>query len=125
MTKVHEAFPSKYLKAADLSGREVPVTIARVEREKVGDDEKFCVYFVGKQKPLVLNRTNADSLAMLLGSDDFDDWPEGQVILYGTPVSFRGQSTLAIRIKAVPRRKLTEVEPPPNLGEHLNDEIPF
>ena len=48
--KMSEEFPSKYLKAADLQGREVRVTMAHVEREKIGDDAKPVLYFKAKPK---------------------------------------------------------------------------
>jgi hypothetical protein len=111
------------------------VTISHVVKEKVGDDEKWCLYFENRQKALVLNKTNASSIGMLTSSNDFNDWPGAQVLLYGTPVSFKGQTTEAIRIKAVPRKRAphpdevatrhNEADPPPNLGEQLNDEIPW
>ena len=50
--KISEEFPSQYLKAADLGGREVRVTMGRVEREKIGTDNKLVLYFKGKEKEI-------------------------------------------------------------------------
>jgi hypothetical protein len=36
--KISEEFPSQYLKAADLGGREIRVTMGRVDRETIGTD---------------------------------------------------------------------------------------
>jgi hypothetical protein len=57
--KISEEFPSQYLKASDLGGRDIRVTMGRVEREKIGTDNKLVLYFKGKDKGLVLNKTNA------------------------------------------------------------------
>ena len=48
--KVSEEFPSKYLKASDLNGKQVKVTISHVTREAVGDDDRLVAYFEGKKK---------------------------------------------------------------------------
>ena len=75
--KVNELFPSKYLKAPDLGGRETTVTIARVEARPVGRTKDICpvVFFTGKQKGLILNRTNARTIAEITGSQDTETWP--------------------------------------------------
>ena len=50
--RISGAFPSPYLKAADLQGRRVPVKILRVEMQDFGDEAKPVVYFEGKSKGL-------------------------------------------------------------------------
>ncbi len=67
--KINEAFPSNYLKAADLQDREVTVTMADVKMEKLGDDSRPVLYFRGKEKGLVLNKTNANNIASRYGDD--------------------------------------------------------
>ena len=64
---IDSAFPSKYLKASDLQGRNVTVKMGRVEQEKIGTDEKLILYFQGKEKGVVLNKTNANNVAALYG----------------------------------------------------------
>ena len=49
-----------------------------------GKEKKDVLHFKGKWRPLVLNKTNANSLAEILG-DDSDDWPGGNVVLYPVP----------------------------------------
>ena len=56
---INAAFPGEFLKAADLQGRQAAVVIDRVEMQKVGDDHKPVAYFQGKDRGLVLNKTNA------------------------------------------------------------------
>lgn len=97
---ISEAFPTKYLKAADLKDQQVRVQMASIEMEDVGDDEmKPVLYFVGKDKGLVVNKTNANNIAAAYG-DDTDDWMGQDLILYPTMVDFQGRSVAAIRVRA-------------------------
>ncbi len=96
-------FPSKYIKAADLKGREHTVVIARCEIEKLGDDNKLVIYFQNKEKGLVTNRTNADRIAYLYGSNT-DDWEGKEIILFTDIVSFQGKVMEAVRVKPPARR---------------------
>ena len=79
--KLSQVFPSKYLKADDLLGREVTVAIANCTMEKLDEDNKLVVYFVGKEKGLVCNKTNADRIAHYYG-DDTDMWKNKLVTVY-------------------------------------------
>lgn len=99
--KIGAAFPSKYLKAADLQGRRVPVTIDRVELEDVDDgDRKPVLYFRGTDRGLVLNRTNAAALTDHLGTDETDQWRGRRVVLFPTRVDFQaGASTRSASIQ--------------------------
>lgn len=101
--KMSEEFPSKYLKAADLQGREVRVTMANVEREKIGEDSKPVLYFKGKEKGVVLNKTNATTIGDAYG-DDSDDWYDQPLILFSVMVDFQGKVGPAIRCR-VPTAK--------------------
>ncbi|MEH2501202.1 arabinogalactan endo-1,4-beta-galactosidase [Bradyrhizobium sp. AZCC 1578] len=139
--KMSEEFPSKYLKAADLQGREVRVIMANVEREKIGDDAKPVLYFKGKDKGVVLNKTNAGTIADAYG-DDTEDWYDQPLILFSVMVDFQGKVAPAIRcrvptakdnkptredpISTSPRRMTGGVSD--NMvggGASLNDEVPF
>ena len=95
---INTVFPSNYLKAADLQKRKHKLTIFKCVMEKVGDEEKPIVYFVGKEKGLVLNKTNASVISSMFGPDT-DNWKDCQVILYPTKVPFQGKPTDAIRIE--------------------------
>jgi hypothetical protein len=119
--KISSAFPSSYLKAADLDGRTVSVKIDRVEMETVGDDSKPVLYFQGKDKGVVLNKTNANNIVALFG-DDTDDWVGQEVSLYPAMVDFQGRSVEAIRIKPRPAKKAAPAKP---LSDEISDEVPF
>lgn len=98
---INTAFPSNYLKAADLNGKAVPVTIHQVKIEKVGRDqqEKPVVYFMGKEKGMVLNVTNAKKIAQIAGSAETEDWGGTVIAIYPTEVEFGGETVEAIRVK--------------------------
>ena len=115
--RISSAFPSKYLRAADLQDRQVKVLMSRVETETIGDDDRPVLYFQGKEKGLVLNKTNANAISAVYG-DDTENWRGGEIVLFETMVDFQGKTMAAIRCR-VPARK-----PEPE-GSELNDEIPF
>jgi hypothetical protein len=96
--ELNTIFPSKYLKADDLKGREPTVVIASAEIEKLGNDSKLVLYFQGKEKGLVCNRTNADSIAYLYGTNT-DGWIGKEIVLCTQMVSFQGKVGPAIRIR--------------------------
>ncbi len=124
--KVSDAFPSNYLKASDLGGKVVPVTISEVKTETVGREKelKLVVYFDGKDKGVVLNKTNARKIVEIAGSDDTDDWTGTRVALYATEVEFQGDTVEAIRIKAPAQPKAVVRKPEP-VADLDADDIPF
>ena len=130
MPKVSEMFPSRYLKSSDLNGREAKLKISYLQDEDIGGESKHVLYFVGKQKGLVLNKTNARVIGQAYG-DDSDGWGEMEVVLYPTMVEFRGTATESIRVKIPPRtgRMLArdEQNPPPvtSAPAPFEDQIQF
>ena len=99
MPNINDAFPSKYLKAADLKGKSVALTVTKVASENIGDDLKLVVFFKGTDKGLVLNKTNANSIAAVTGSGDTDDWTGKKITLFPTKVEFQGKRVPAIRVE--------------------------
>jgi hypothetical protein len=129
--RVSDAFPSKHIKAADLNGRTVRVTIERYAIEEIGQEKsrKIVLYFRGKEKGLVLNKTNATNIELMHGPD-IDDWAGCDVELFTAMVDFQGRSVEAVRVKPVrPLKaapvsdfKSTERTPP---AAPLDDDVPF
>ena len=130
---VNTIFPSNYLKASDLGGAQVRVTIDRVEMETLGQgaqaQDRPVIYFAGKEKGLVANKTNMSAIAAVYG-DETDDWQGAEIVLFETMVDFQGKTTPAIRVKIPPRKPIVnkpaksfvnEASPPPI----LDDDIPF
>jgi hypothetical protein len=134
VANINEAFPSNYLKASDLKGGQPVVTIDRIEFEPVGQKKEMkpVIYFDGKDKGLVLNKTNARNIINLTGSEETDDWAGFSVRLYATHVEFQGESVEAIRIKAAPANgaapaaRRRPVEPAQAPASDIDDsDIPF
>jgi len=112
---IKDAFPSNYLKSADLGGRAVRVTIDTCTMEDVGDGEKPVLFFQGKQKGIVLNKTNASMVAELYG-DETSGWAGKVVELYPDKTQYQGRIVDCIRLRGV--------APPPS--EEVEDgEVPF
>ena len=111
--RMSEAFPSKWLKAADFKGRGVIATIDDVEMEKVGDDSKPIVYFRGKEKGLCLNKTNASVIVEDYG-DDTRLWKGKPIEMFPDKTSFQGKMVACIRVR-VP--ETPEDEAPPEADE--------
>ena len=72
--------------------------MANVEREKIGEDTKPVLYFKGKEKGVVLNKTNANVLSDFYG-DDTDDWFDQPIILFSVMTEFQGKSTPGLRVR--------------------------
>jgi hypothetical protein len=105
-------FESKYIGAWSLQGRDVTVTIARiVAAEIVGEggmkSKKPLVYFVGKEKPLILNKTMLKSLFDLHATFSARDLVGKRVTLYATKCQgARGGEVDCVRIRpTIPRSK--------------------
>lgn len=125
---IESAFPSHYLKASDLGDKSPVVTIDRIEVEPIGRDKEMkpILYFQGKDKGLVLNKTNAKKIAELTGSKDTDDWAGCQIRIYATETEFGGETVECIRVKAVGTTKAAPPKPKPEPVAVLEeDEIPF
>jgi hypothetical protein len=126
MANIDNAFPSKYLKAADLGGRDVVVQIDRVEIEPVGRQKEIkpVLYFVGKEKGLILNKTNSSKIKGIIGSPETDDWSGCKIKLYATETEFEGETVDTIRVKAAgPTEK--PVAPKPVTEDLDVDSVPF
>jgi hypothetical protein len=109
MPNVAEYFPSNYLKASDLKGASPIVAIDRVEYEAVGRSKEMkpIVYFQGKEKGLVLNKTNCNTIVQIAQSPVTEEWAGVKIQLFATMVEFQGAPVEALRVKA-PVRKATK-----------------
>jgi hypothetical protein len=120
--KISEEFPSQYLKASDLGGREVRVTMGRVEREEIGTDKKLVLYFKGKEKGIVLNKTNANTIGDAYG-DDTDDWYDQPLILFSIRTEFQGKPVDGLRCR-VPTPKDNRQLPPQRQADPISSGPP-
>lgn len=97
---INQVFPSKYLNALDLGQAKPVVTIANITMEEAnkGEPHKPVLHFVGKDKGMVLNKTNGQNIASIYGPET-DAWIGKPITLYTTFVDFQGQSKLALRVE--------------------------
>lgn len=130
--KGSDIFPSKYIKADDLNGRDVAVAIDHADIEKLGDEAKLVLYFKNKEKGMICNKTNFNRIAYLYG-DETDDWPGKEIVLTSEFVEFQGKTVKGLRVRAPKRqthistgRVPTKAESEnPGSGVALDDDIPF
>ena len=124
-----------YLKAEDLQGKTVRLSIERVTLEDIkGQDgqtqRRLVVHFAGRDKTMILNKTNADTLGSIFG-EDTDDWT-GAVILYPDTTMFGGKRVACLRLRAntAPKKVAPVVVEPEDetfsdLDAHADDDDPI
>jgi hypothetical protein len=106
-----QAWPSRYLTAADLSGRSFTATIRSIEFEKMQDgSEKPVAYFNKVKKGVVLNKTKGKFLAGLAKSMKFDDWLGLEVQVREGITSFKGDEVACIKFERSEKQKAKEVK---------------
>src|SRR3990167_4853508 len=103
MTDVNDVFgSSNFLKAEDLEGAELKLTISSVEireyEEKGYKKRKPVLSFHGTDKKLVSNKTNSLMIAEHHGSS-IEGWVNKEIIIFPTRVDFGGKMTDAIRVR--------------------------
>jgi len=129
--KVGGAFPGQYLKSADLQGRRVQVVIDQVTHEDIGGDQKPVAHFKGKDRGLVLNKTNANSIWGICGTDEMDDWSGVAITLFPSKTEYQGKRVDCIRIDppdvqvAAPARSRPAPPPTEPAQQMDDDEVPF
>ena len=127
--KMSDAFPSKYLKAADFP-TETRLIMNHVQMEALGqgDDQesKPVLYFKDVEKGLVLNKTNANAISDQYG-DDSAEWFGQPLILFKIKTNDpSGKMVDAVRCR-VPTAKdnkaaAAAVKPDP-ISSGLNDSV--
>lgn len=88
---------SRWLKALDIEER-VKVKIQKVSEEIVNDKEKLVLYFEGREKGLVLNRTNSLRLVASYGKET-DSWIGKEIELYRIMTTYKTEEVAAVRIQ--------------------------
>jgi hypothetical protein len=143
MTSWKTVFGS-YIKAEDLQGRAHTVSVESVTKEDVGKDGnkemKLIARFVGKDKALILNRTNAESFEHAFQTSDYESW-RGPLVLYPDTTLYGGKRVACIRVRPAaqsgqiptfnppttmfaptPQPSQPPLDAPPHITE---DDIPF
>ena len=113
--KLHEAYPSVFLKAEDITDREVTYIIDSVDLEEFGQgrdkEKKQILTLDGEEKRLILNRTNAKTIGKLHG-EETDTWPGKTIILTTREIEYQGNVAPAIRVSG----RVPQPKPPENTG---------
>lgn len=111
-----KAFNPNYIGAYSLEpGQELIVTIAGVRKEGVmnadGREEECLVAHLKGQKPFILNKTNAKTIATVAGSNYIEDWAGKQIQLYVAKVKAFGQMVDALRVRDFPPKQKQKLNP--------------
>lgn len=96
-------FPSEYIGAADLKGKDVGLVIHHVEVQNLrlqggGTKRKPVVFFEKTDKKLVLNKTNARVIAAQHGNEA-DGWAGKRIVLYPTTTLCGGGMVPCVRVR--------------------------
>lgn len=132
---IDDVFKGRFLKAADLGDKRPIVTIKNAKLETVDEETKIIVFFDRVPRGLILNVTNANAIAEICGTRNYDEWQGYQIRLIKTKVDFQGKRVDAIRIEKPP----TDSKPAPKAepessaafpdeepaGADASDDIPF
>lgn len=114
----NDLFPSRYLKAADIAGGEYldlvikDVSVESFTNKKGQDENKPVVYFKGNAKPLILNKSNSNTLFQQLGSDT-DEWFGKTIRVSSYEGESFGEPAMLLRIK-VPDQRAAQDRPAPS-----------
>jgi len=114
-----------YIFAFDLNGKDVTVTIARVEQGSLASaggrkTKKPVAFFEGKEKGLALNATNCKTIAALYGNY-VEKWVGKSVTLYPTTTQMGGETVECIRIRPmVPKQRSTGKSRPDPADHHID-----
>jgi hypothetical protein len=97
MANINDIFSGGFLKADDLQGKTVPVTISKVEVKDFDDGKKLILHFANKDKALVANKTNSNIIAEMFGNET-DNWEGKKIKLTTKKVEFQGKLVPSIRV---------------------------
>ena len=94
---VNAIYRSSYMRADDLKGRTGKYTISACKAEVVGENKRLVLAFSNNDLPLVLNKTNATTLAELYGPET-GGWEGKAIKLVPSDTSYQGKMVKCIRI---------------------------
>ena len=97
---VNDVYPSKndHLKAGDLNGHQVKVTIEGMEIAEFTEGNKIVLKFAGKDKTMVMNKTNSRKVAEYYG-DDTDGWMGKEIVIYPDKTEFNNAMVDCLRVR--------------------------
>lgn len=108
MPDYRKLFTGKYLASPDLGQGEPTVEIARITCEVVKDEEKktererWIAFFKGKDKGMLLNRSNSILIAAICKSDKTEDWIGHSITIGVRKVKMGGDLVDGLRVIGSP-----------------------
>jgi len=133
MPDISQMTESKFLKRSDVgAGKLLTITDCvqmNVAKANEAAEMKWCLNFEEVDKPMVLNRTNAELVGMITGERNSDNWGGMKIVAYDDPsISFGGKLVGGIRVRA-PRGPAAQrppiAKPAPTALDQEEDDIPF
>jgi hypothetical protein len=104
MVTREEAFPSRWLQAADFPKPAVLEIVETTQETVRGNDglsvKKLTLHFRGQRKALICNVTNFNAISQITGESDSDNWIGHSIELYATTTAMAGKTTPCIRVRA-------------------------
>lgn len=93
-----------YLGSWDVpEGSDLVLTIDHPERNEVqnqqGKENKLVIHFKEDYKPMILNKTNSESISKAVGSKKVEDWCGNRISIYVKEVAAFGGTTDALRVR--------------------------
>jgi hypothetical protein len=122
MPRRDQVFPSQFVKSSDLKSGSAIVTIkqARIEpvRAQDGVKDMLVLSFLETRKKLIVNVTNFDTIAAIVGDDETNTWPGTRIELFRSKTEMGNQSVDCVRVRA-------PTKPPKASPDEIDDSIPF
>lgn len=117
MASINEVYGTgSTLKASDLTpGIQHEVTIQAVQMKEFDDGKKLELTFLGRDKVMICNKTNANCIADDHG-EDYDLWVGKKIYLRQDVCDFQGKPKRCVRVTPL------ELIPP---SQSQTDDIPF
>jgi len=114
---------ARYLKKGDIPCP-INTSILWIKEEEVtapgkGTETRLVLYFDGQKKGLVLNTANAEALAEITGTEEYEQWSDIPIELYVDPdVKYGGKKIGGIRIR---KPTLVQVQVPVQESESVQN----
>ena len=110
-----QMFDNKFIGAWDIpKGRDATVTISKVVAQEItsqrGKDRKPVLFFQGKSKGMILNKTNCKTIARMYG-EDTQNWVGKAIAVYASTTSAQGEEVECLRVRPGQPRKGAEPMP--------------
>ncbi len=117
-----EAFcGSKYLTGNQVEEPET-VTIAGVHPVTEYEEDRLAVLFVDPIKPLLLNKTNTETLCKLFGKET-DNWTDKEITLTQFKTKFGGKKVMSIRVSKPEKTPAGGTTPPHKQHTIISDTL--